>query len=267
MAEVPVWGVLWCDDGVLLSWSILVLLWPHLILFPLPGVSSHMLALTPGGFFLSLSSVGTVPGALGKISSLRGGICPGFRACFHLRNLGAGDGFDSHWLSLAHAFLAEFPQFCSFWSECLLCASPYTLNSFLAAPLWPGYCLCFLVPCLSAITVGGRGPLLSDLCVPWSPLIDQRGLKTVSVLRLTLGVQRGRLFPQGWGPGFPTVSEYFPVSLTSQPVFLSSSLLWCLFWQSGWRSPNLLAVLFPLFLSGGCVWAWSAFRWLPLCSM
>ena len=109
MAEVPVWGVLWCDDGVLLSWSILVLLWPHLILLPLPGVSSQMLALTPGGFSLSLSSVRTVPEALGKIFSLRGGICAGFRPCFHLRNLEAGDGFDSHWLSLAHASLAEFP--------------------------------------------------------------------------------------------------------------------------------------------------------------
>ena len=71
----------------------------------------RLLALTSGGFSLSLSSAGAVPGALGKISSLRGGICPGFRACFRLWNLEAGGWFyNSHWLSLARASLAvEFP--------------------------------------------------------------------------------------------------------------------------------------------------------------
>ena len=56
------------------------------------------------------------------------------------------------------------------------------------------------------VTVGGRGTLLSDLCVPWSPLIDQGGhvsQNSFCLMSYSWGAE-GVAFPTRWGPGFPT---------------------------------------------------------------
>ena len=66
-----------------------------------------------------------------------------------------------------------------------MCQSPHPESFLSCAPLaW----LLSLLSCAYVfllITVGGRGTLLSDLCVLWSPLIDQGGHTSQNSFSLT----------------------------------------------------------------------------------